>query len=162
MTKQVEVGDKAPEFTLLREWTGEPGESITLSDKLKEGPVVLAFYPADFSTPCRTELKTFRDSMEEYKKMGVNVLAISVDGIFSHAAFKEQNDFQFPLLSDWQKEVIEQYGVVWEDLAGMKNVANRAVFVIDNDGKVTYTWRSEDPTNMPPFDEVKEAVNKLQ
>jgi peroxiredoxin len=94
--------------------------------------------------------------------MGVSVLAISVDGIFSHAAFKEQNNFQFPLLSDWEKEVIESYGVVWEDLAGMKNVANRSVFVIDKDGTVTYAWRSKDPTNMPPFNEVKEAVKKIK
>ncbi|MCK4278954.1 MAG: redoxin domain-containing protein, partial [Candidatus Thorarchaeota archaeon] len=106
-----------------------PGKSVTLSEELEKGPVVLAFYPADFTSVCQKELCTFRDALAAYNKLGANVLGISVDSIFSHAAFKEANQIQFPLLSDWEKTVIRDYEIMHPDLAGMKNVARRAVFV---------------------------------
>ncbi|MBD3159599.1 MAG: redoxin domain-containing protein [Candidatus Lokiarchaeota archaeon] len=161
MSSELDVGNKAPDFTLLRDWTGEPGEEITLSDELEEGPVVLVFFPAAFSSVCTEELCTFRDAMAEYNKLGAQVLAISVDGVFANAAFKDKNDLQFPLLSDWNKEVIEDYGVVLEDLLGMKNVAKRAVFVVKQDGTISYTWVSDDPGKLPPFEEIKKAVEDI-
>jgi len=161
MSSELDIEDKAPDFTLLREWTGEPEETIILSEKLKKGPVVLAFFPAAFSEPCTEELCTFRDSLAEYNELGAQVLGISVDGVFANAAFKDKNDIQFPLLSDWDKEVIEDYDVVLEDLVGMKRVANRAVFVVKQNGEIAYSWVSEEPSNMPPFDEVKKAVEEI-
>jgi peroxiredoxin len=153
----LEIGSEAPDFTLLE----APGKSVTLSEELQKGPVVLVFYPADFTSVCQEELCTFRDVWGDYNDMGANVLGISVDGIFSHKAFKEANDIQFPLLSDWEKRVIKSYGVVYDNLAGMKEVAKRAVFVIDVDQTVVYAWVSEDPGKLPPFDEVRMAVEKL-
>ncbi|MFX1607383.1 MAG: redoxin domain-containing protein, partial [Promethearchaeota archaeon] len=97
----LEVGSKAPDFTL---WEA-PGRSVTLSEELQKGPVVLVFYPADFTSVCQEELCTFRDMLTDYNSLGANVLGISVDGIFSHKGFKEANDIQFPLLSDWEKTV---------------------------------------------------------
>jgi peroxiredoxin len=132
-----------------------------LSEELKKGPVVLVFYPADFTSVCQEELCRFRDVLADYNNMGANVLGISVDGIFSHKAFKEANDIEFPLLSDWDKTVIKDYNIVHEDFVGMKEVAKRSVFVVDTDGIVVYTWVSEDPGKLPPFDEVKMAVTKL-
>lgn len=161
MNSTLDIGNKAPDFTLLRDWTGEPGKVITLSEELEKGPVVLAFFPAAFSEPCTEELCTFRDSLAEYNKLGAQVLGISVDGVFANAAFKDKNDIQFPLLSDWNKEVIEDYGVVLEDLVGMEKVANRAVFVVKQNREIAYSWISEDPTNMPPFEEVREAVEEV-
>jgi peroxiredoxin len=161
MSSGLDNGDKAPDFTLLRDWTGEPEERITLSEKLKKGPVVLAFFPAAFSEPCTEELCTFRDSLAEYNELGAQVLGISVDGVFANAAFKDKNDIQFPILSDWDKEVIEDYDVVLEDLVGMKRVANRAVFVVKQNREIAYSWVSEKPSNMPPFDEVKKAVEEI-
>ncbi len=154
---RLSVGAEAPDFTLLE----APGKSITLSEELQKGPVVIAFYPADFTSVCKEELCTFRDILTEFNDLGASVLGISVDGIFSHAAFKEVNDIQFPLLSDWEKTVIEAYDVVHPDLAGMKDVAKRAVFVIDVDGLVVYAWVGESLGDLPPFDEVKETVRKL-
>ncbi len=151
------IGDNAPDFTLLE----APGKSITLSEELMKGPVVLVFYPADFTSVCQEELCMFRDILTEFNDLGANVFGISVDGIFSHAAFKEANDIQFPLLSDWEKTVIEAYDVVHPDIAGMKHVAKRAVFVIDVDRTVVYVWVGESLGKLPPFDEVKEAVRKL-
>ena len=153
----LEVGSEAPEFALLE----APGKTVTLNEELLKGPVVLVFYPADFSSVCQEELCRFRDVLADYNDMGANVLGISVDGIFSHKAFKEANDIQFPLLSDWDKTVIRDYDVVLDNLAGMSEVAKRAVFVIDVDKTVVYTWVSDNPGTLPPFDEVKLAVEKL-
>jgi len=153
----LEIGSEAPDFTLLE----APGKSVTLSDELQKGPVVLVFYPADFTSVCQEELCRFRDVLADYNNMGANVLGISVDGIFSHKAFKEANDIEFPLLSDWDKTVIKDYNIVNENFVGMKEVAKRSVFVIDTDQTVVYAWVSEDPGKLPPFDEVKMAVTKL-
>lgn len=151
------VGSDAPDFTLLE----APGKTVTLSEELEKGPVVLVFYPADFSSVCKEELCRFRDVLADFNQLGANVLGISVDGIFSHAAFKEANGIQFPLLSDWEKSVIDAYDVVHDNLAGMTNVAKRSVFVIDTDGTVVYCWVSDDPGKLPPYDEVDMAVRKL-
>lgn len=153
----LEVGAQAPDFTLLE----APGKTISLSDEIKKGPVVLVFYPADFTSVCQQELCTFRDALAEYNNLGASVLGISVDGLFSHKAFKEANDIEFPLLSDWDKTVIKAYDVVHDEFVGMKEVAKRSVFVIDTDGTIVYAWVSEDPGKLPPFEEVKTAVSKL-
>ena len=157
MTTVLKIGDEAPDFSLLE----APGQSVTLSEELKNGPVVLVFYPADFTSGCTKELCTFRDMLTGFNDLGAQVLGISVDGIFSHGAFKKQNDIQFPLLSDWEKKTIRNYGIVMSDLAGMKEVAKRSVFVVDTDGKVTYAWVSDNPGILPNFDEVKQAVSTL-
>jgi len=151
------IGSEAPDFTLLE----APGKSITLSQEVEKGPVVLVFYPADFSSVCQKELCTFRDVLAKYNSLGANVLGISVDGIFSHAAFKEKNGIEFPLLSDWEKTTITDYGIVHANLAGMTNVAKRSVFVVDTDRTIVYLWVSDDPGQLPPFDEVEMAVKKL-
>jgi peroxiredoxin len=153
----LEVGSEAPDFTLLE----APGKNVTLSEEIQKGPVVLVFYPADFTSVCQEELCRFRDVLADYNNMGANVLGISVDGIFSHKAFKEANNIEFPLLSDWEKKVIKDYNIVHEDFVGMTEVAKRSVFVIDTDRTVVYVWVSEDPGKLPPFDEIKMAVTKL-
>jgi peroxiredoxin len=153
----ITVGSIAPDFTL---WEA-PGKSVTLSEELKKGPVVLVFYPADFSPVCEKELCQFRDVLADYNALGATVLGISVDGIFSHAAFKEKNGIEFPLLSDWEKKTINDYGIVYENLAGMTNVAKRSVFVVDVDNTVVYAWVSDNPGKLPPFEEVEMAVRKL-
>lgn len=152
------VGDNAPDFTL---WEA-PGKSITLSQELNNGPVVLVFYPADFTSVCTQELCSFRDSLVEFNQLGAQILGISVDSIFSHSAFKKANDIQFPLLSDWEKTTIRAYGIVYPNLAGMREVAKRSVFVVDANGLISYVWVSEDPGKEPPYDEVKAAVESLQ
>jgi glutaredoxin-dependent peroxiredoxin len=153
----LEIGSEAPDFTLLE----APGKTVTLSDEIQKGPVVLVFYPADFTSVCQEELCRFRDVLTDYNNLGATVLGISVDGLFSHKAFKDANDIEFPLLSDWNKTVIKAYDIVLDDFVGMKEVAKRSVFVIDTDQTVVYAWVSEDPGKLPPFDEVKMAVTKL-
>src|SRR5690349_5892478 len=107
-----EVGAKAPDFTL----PNQDREPVTLSEQLKKGPVVLAFVPAAFSGTCTKELCTFRDSIGQLEKANATVLGISVDSFFALKAWRDAQGFQFPLLSDFSKTVIRDYGVFNEDM----------------------------------------------
>ena len=126
----LDVGSKLS-FTLMN----EERQPVTLSG-LKGEPVVLAFFPAAFSGTCQQELCTLRDSMGQLSKANAQVLGISTDTFFALKAFHDQQQLGFPLLSDFNKEVIRDYGVFNEDMIGLKGIAKRAVFVIDKDGVV--------------------------
>src|SRR5688572_28760449 len=102
----VDVGAKAPDFTLHN----QDRQDVTLSQELKKGPVVLAFFPAAFSGTCQQEFCTFRDSSADLSKVNATVLGVSTDTFFALKAWADQNKLTFPLLSDYNKEVIRQYG----------------------------------------------------
>ncbi len=149
------VGDQAPDFNLRS--TEE--DSVKLSD-LRGSTVVLAFFPAAFTGVCQTELCTFRDSLSNFNDMGSKVFGISVDPPFSQAEFAKQNDLNFPLLSDSSGATVDAYGVTIENLAGIEgyNAAQRSVFVISADGKVSWSWISDSPLNEPNYEDVKAAA----
>jgi peroxiredoxin len=153
----IAVGAKAPDFTL----PNEDREPVSLSAELKKGPVVLAFFPAAFSSVCTTEMCTFRDSAAELNKVGANVLGVSVDTFFALKAWKDANHLNFPLLSDFNKSVIRQFGVVNPDMIGLKDIAKRAVFVIDKSGAVRYAEVLDDARNEPDYGKVKHALASL-
>ena len=153
----VDVGTKAPDFTL----PNQDRESVTLSEELKKGPVVLAFFPAAFSSVCQNELCTFRDSMAELNKSSAKVLGISVDTFFAQKAFADQQKLNFPLLSDFNKDVIRKYGVVNPDMIGLKDISKRAVFVIDRGGVVRHREVLEDARNEPDYGKVTQALANL-
>ena len=153
----VDVGAKAPDFTL----PDQDRQSITLSNELKNGPVVLAFFPAAFSSVCTTEMCTFRDSTGELNRVGAKVLGISVDTFFALKAWADAQKLNFPLLSDFNKEVIRQYGVENPDMIGLKGIAKRAVFVIDKSGTVRHREVLEDARNEPDYGKVKAALAGL-
>ena len=152
----VDVGSKAPDFTL----PNQDRENVTLSEQLKNGPVVLAFFPAAFSSVCSTEMCTFQD-MGELSKVSGKVLGISVDTFFALKAWGDSLKLTFPLLSDFNKEVIRDYGVVNPDMIGMKNIAKRAVFVIGADGLVKHSEVLDDARNEPDYAKVKAALSGL-
>jgi len=154
----VSVGDDAPDFTAPLA-DGDVG-SFTLSEHLEEAPIVLAFFPAAFTGTCTTEMCTFRDQMANFEDVGAAVYGISIDTPFTLNEFREQNELNFGLLSDTNREVIDAYDISMDfaDL-GVRNVAKRAVFVIDGSGTVTYTWVSDDPGVEPDYDEVAEAAD---
>jgi glutaredoxin-dependent peroxiredoxin len=145
----VAVGSKAPDFTLVN----QDREPVTLS-QLRGKPVVLAFFPAAFSSVCTKELCTFKDSMAQLGKAKAQVFGISVDTFFTLKAFQDQQKLTFPLLSDFNKEVIRAYGVFNEDMIGLKGIAKRATFVIDKDGMVRHAEVLEDARNEPNYDAV--------
>jgi peroxiredoxin len=144
-----DLGSTAPDFTL----TNQDRQPVTLSAQ-RGKPVVLAFFPAAFSSVCQKELCTFRDSMGRLGTADAQVYGISVDTFFALKAFQDQQKLNFPLLSDFNKQVIRDYGVFNEDMIGLKGIAKRAVFVIDKDGVIRHREVLEDARNEPNYERV--------
>ena len=153
----VDVGAKAPDFTLHN----QNREDVTLSEELKKGPVVVAFFPAAFSSVCQQEMCTLRDSATDLNKVKAEVLGISTDTFFTLKAWGDQQKLGFPLLSDYNKEAVQVYGVVNPDMIGLKNISKRAVFVIDKGGVVRYREILEDARNEPDYDKLKQALAQI-
>jgi len=152
----VDVGARAPDFTL----TSHERQPVTLSQQRGQ-PVVLAFFPAAFSSVCEKEMCTFRDSMSRLNQAKAQVYGISVDTFFTLKAFHDQQRLTFPLLSDFNKQVIRDYGVFNEDMIGLKGIARRAVFVIDKDGVVRYRQVLDDARNEPDYEKVFSTLSVL-
>jgi len=148
-----DIGSAAPDFTL----TNHDRAAVTLSSS-RGRPVVLAFFPAAFSSVCQKELCTFRDSMATLGGANAQVYGISVDTFFALKAFHDSQNLGFPLLSDFNKQVIRDYGVFNEDMIGLKGIAKRAVFVLDKDGIVRHREVLDDARNEPNYDKVFEAL----
>jgi peroxiredoxin len=151
-----ELGSKAPDFTL----TNQDRQPVTLSEQ-RGKPVVLAFFPAAFSSVCQKEMCTFRDSMARLGTAEAQVYGVSVDTFFTLKAFQDQQKLNFSLLSDFNKQAIRDYGVFNEDMIGLKGIAKRAVFVIDKDGIVRHREVLEDARNEPDYEKVFGALASL-
>lgn len=133
-------------------------QPVTLSAVLRNGPVVLAFLPGAFSSVCTTEMRTFRDSIGTLDASKAQVLGVTTDTFFTLKAWADQQRFTFPLLSDYNKDVIQQYDVVNPDMIGLKNIAKRAVFVIGRDGTIKHKQVLDDARNEPDYDRVRAAL----
>jgi peroxiredoxin len=153
----VDVGSKAPDFTLMN----QDREPVTLSAQ-RGRPVVLAFFPAAFSSVCTKELCRFRDSLAALNRANAQVYGISVDTFFTLKAFQDAQQFSFPLLSDFNKQVIRDYGVFNEDMIGLKGIAKRAVFVIDKAGVIRHREVLEDARNEPDYQTALKTVAALE
>src|SRR5262245_21459689 len=156
-TMSIDVGAMAPDFTLM----DQDRKPVTLSALLQQGPVVLAFFPAAFSSVCQNELCTFRDSIATLNAAQGQVAGISTDTFFALKAWGEQQRFNFPLLSDYNKSVIRSYGVVNPEMIGLKDIAKRAVFVIDRSGVVRHREVLDDARNAPDYETVRKALSTL-
>lgn len=152
----VDVGSAAPDFTLV----DQDRQEVTLS-ALRGRPVVLVFFPGAFSSTCTAELCHFRDSMARLNAVHAQVLGISVDTFFTLKAFRDSQQYTFPLLSDFNKEVIRQYDVFFENMIGLKGLAKRAVFVVDAAGVIRHKEVVEDARNEPNYDAVFAALAAL-
>ena len=153
----VEVGSLAPDFTL----PNQDRELVQLSAALKKRLVVLAFFPAAFSRVCTNEMCTVREGMDELARLSITVMGISADTFFSLKAWANDLNLNFPLLSDFNKEVIPKYGVTNDDLYGMKGTAKRAVFLIDQNGIVRYREILEVVSEEPDYEKLKLAIASL-
>lgn len=149
------VGQTAPEFKLL-----DTARQPVSLESLRGSKVVVAFFPAAFTGVCEKELCTFRDSLAELNGLNAKVVGISVDAPFSNAAFAAKNNLSFPLLSDYARNAVDAYGVALNDFAGMPGytAAKRAVFVVNEDGKVIYEWVGPNPGVEPDYAAVKAAL----
>jgi peroxiredoxin len=154
---EITVGTKAPNFTLRNSDKAE----VSLGDYQGKN-VVLLFFPLAFTGVCTTELCTMRDDIATYEVLDAEVLAVSVDSLFTLEQFKKAENYNFQLLSDFNKDVSRAYGSLYEDFVlDMKGVSKRSAFVIDKDGMVQYAEVLESAGDLPNFDAVKAALTKL-
>ncbi len=153
----VQVGEKAPNFKLRATDKSE----ISLED-YKGKKVVLLFFPLAFTGVCTTELCSMRDDIGTYEGLDAQVLAVSVDSLFTLEQFKNQQNYNFPLLSDFNKTVSRAYGALYEDFVlDMKGVSKRSAFVIDKEGAVQYAEVLDSAGDLPNFGAIKETLSSL-
>jgi peroxiredoxin len=152
----VAIGQKAPDFTLFSSDLKE----VSLSDYAGK-KVVIHFFPMAFTGVCTTQLCTMRDSFGYYEGLGAEVLAISVDSPFTLAKFKEENTYQFPLLSDFNKEVSQAYGAYYDEFVfNLKGVSKRAAFVVDENQQLIYAEVLESAGDLPDFDAIQAIIQQ--
>ena len=151
-----EVGGRAPDFTLVN----QDRQPMKLSDQIGSGSIVLAFFPGAFSGTCTKEMCALRDSMRQLKGLGAKVYGISTDTFFALKAWDDQQAFGFPLLSDYNKEAITAYGVMNPDMIGLKNIAKRAVIIIDKSGIIRYREVLDDARNEPDYEKLHQALKQ--
>ncbi len=150
----LQVGDLAPDFKLFSSDLTE----VSLAG-FKGKKVIVHFFPMAFTSTCTEQLCAMRDNFSYYEGINAEVIGISVDSPFTLAKFKEIQNYQFPLLSDFNKEVSKSYGAYYEEfLLGLKGVAKRAAFVIDEEGKIAYAEVLEDARELPDFKAINEAL----
>ena len=151
------AGDQAPDFALAP----APGPDLVRLSDFRGRPVVLFFFPMAFSPVCLDEMCQVAEDFSRWSGLGVQVLGVSVDQVFTLQRFKAESGAQFPLLSDFNKDVTTAYGIRNDDFFGARGVANRSVFVVDGEGVIRYAWTSEDAGVLPDLDEVAAAVEAL-
>ena len=147
-------GTNAPEFSL----STTPDQKIQLS-QFKGKRVILAFYPADWSPVCSDQMALYNEMLKLFHKQKAEIFGISVDTPFTLAKFMEENNYQFPLLSDFNKTVSTAYDCLYEEFAfGMKGVSKRAAFVIDEEQNIIYAEVLENAKELPDFAAINEAL----
>ena len=152
----IQVGQQAPDFKLF----SSDKEEVSLKDYAGK-TVVLLFYPQAFTGTCTEELCTIRDNMSVYNNANVDTLAISVDSVFTLIKFKAEQNYNFKLLSDFNKEVSRLYDVCEENwIFNMKGVSKRAAFVINGSGTVVYAEVCPTAGDLPSFENIQEAILK--
>ena len=153
----VKVGEKAPNFKLRA-----TDKSEVSLENYKGKNVVLLFFPLAFTGTCTTELCTMRDDIGTYEGLNAEVLAVSVDSLFTLEQYKIQQNYNFPLLSDFNKTTSKAYGSFYEDFVlDMKGVSKRSAFVIDKEGTVHYAEVLDVATDLPNFEAIKETLSSL-
>ncbi|MGF1451105.1 MAG: redoxin domain-containing protein [Opitutales bacterium] len=155
-------GIKAPDFSLLHKHA-DGMDKVSLSGLLSQNAqVVLLFFPLAFSSVCTEELCSVSGGIDAYQGLNAKVVGISVDGPHAQEAFAKSSGISIPLLSDFNKEAAAAYEVLDENFLpeklGLTGVAKRSAFVVGSDGNIKYSWSSDNPGDMPPFDEIQAAL----
>lgn len=153
----IEIGQKAPGFTLY-----DSDKNQVSLDSLKGKRVVLLFFPLAFTSVCTKELCSVRDNISLYNNAEAVVLGISVDTVYTLAKFKQEQNLNFPLLSDFNKEVSKKYGALYDNFAfDMKGVSKRAAFVIDANGVIQYKEVLENAGHVPDFAAIESTLSSI-
>jgi len=155
---KIETGQAAPDFTLF----DSEKKEISLS-ALKGHPVVLLFFPLAFTSTCTRELCLVRDNISWYNDLDAKVLGISVDSLHTLAKYKQEHQLNFPLLSDFNKEVSILYDSIYEVFGyNMKGVSKRSAFVLDKNGVVRYAEVLENASEIPDFEAIRKVLENLK
>jgi peroxiredoxin len=152
----LQAGQQAPDFNLK----SNKMQDVKLSE-LRGSKVLLLFVPLAFTGVCTKELCGMRDSLKEYEGLDCRVFGLSTDSPFALDAWAKEQGYQFPLLSDYNKETAREYGALYEDMMGFKGVCKRSAFVIDRQGIVRYAEVLADARNLPNFDAIKDCLKQL-
>ena len=152
-TTALQPGITAPDFTLRT----TPNQSISLN-QYRGNPLILVFYPADFSPVCGDEMTLFNELLPEFQRLNAEVMGISVDGVWCHLAFSKEKNLKIPLLADFEPkgEVAKKYGVYRKK----DGIAERALFLLDKDGIIRYSYVSPIGVN-PGADGVLKALESI-
>jgi len=153
------TGTQAPAFS-LKSKTADGLKDVALADTLGKKQTVLLFFPLAFTGVCTAEMCSVSQGLDAYTGLDAAVYAISVDSPFAQEAWAKANGINFPVLSDFNKEVSKAYDVQFADLLGFKGVAKRAAFVIGKDGVIKYSSSSDDPKVLPDFGAIQAALKK--
>lgn len=159
MARAPSVGERAPEFELPEAYGG----SLSLSEALSRSIAVLIFYNGDFGIICNVEMKQFQRMYDEFRDAGAELIGICTNSQFVHSAWKERLDLQFPLLSDFDGKVSDDYGVLMGGEGYLNGRSRRSVFIVDREGMVQYVWISYDASQAqePDYDEVLILCRKI-
>jgi peroxiredoxin len=152
----LQPGDAAPDVTL----PDTERTQTSLASLWREQPLVLMFFPLAFTSTCAEELCTVRDDIGAYTGLSGRVAAVSVDSPFVLERFRKELGADYLFLSDFNREASRAFGVLREAPVGpgLLHASDRATFVIGTDGRIKYTWHSPNPSLLPPFDEIKQAL----
>jgi peroxiredoxin len=151
------IGDTAHLFSL----PAAKGEVVDLGSLVGSGPLVLLFIPFAFTSVCTTELCRVGAEWPRWEVPNGHVFGISADSPFVTSKWRAEENIPFPVLSDFNRNVIRAYGVLDENLMGPPGVAKRSAFVIDRSGRIAYRWVSDDPGVEPDYDEIRSVVENL-
>ena len=156
--KMLKPGDKAPDFALR----ASDRSLVKLSEQRGKN-VVLLFFPFAFTSVCTKELCHMRDSLADYESLDAKILAVSVDSYYTLAKWKEEQGFNFPMLSDFNKTVSKKYDSLYKEFGlGLKGVSKRSAFVIDKEGTVRYAEVLENAGELPDFEAIKQTLQALK
>lgn len=153
----IQKGQAAPDFSLFN----SEKTKVNLSD-FKGKNLVILFFPQAFTGVCTTELCSVRDNLNVYTSLNADVVGISVDSIFTLAKFKEEQQYNFPLLSDFNKTTAQAYEAIYDEFVfDMKGVSRRAAFVVDKAGIIQYAEVLESAGDLPNFDAIRQTLETL-
>jgi peroxiredoxin len=157
----VREGDSAPNVTATMATGGDEFEEFSLEDALRDGPVVLAFFPLAYSSVCTSQVCDIQDNYYDHlRELDAQVYGVSVDSPYVLERFREEEGLSYPLVSDFNREIVEAFGVATDSL-GFENLAQRAVFVVDREGTVVYADVLEDGSQIPDMAPVEDALASL-
>lgn len=154
----ITIGQKAPEFTLY-----DSDKNAVSLNSFTSKNVLLLFFPQSFTGTCTTELCNLRDNISVYNDANAQVFGISVDSVFTLSKFKEEQKLNFPLLSDFNKDVSTAYQTIYTDwILNMKGVSKRSAFIIDKEGIIQYAEVLESAGDLPDFEAIVRVLNTLK